>query len=138
MSKRQSEIYRQKNRLNHQGWEIDGVENTIHPNSGSESLHHLLAKSTAAKVCIDAGYRVASEVTTKNGDEADILAFGLEGRKPVVIEVENGLSEDVAQSKRRQYNIGDISEVWIIDLDSAPSTPDALYEHIAEQTGLNS
>jgi hypothetical protein len=136
MTKRQSEIYRQKNRLNHQGWNIEDTTNALRFNGGSETLNHVTSKCVAAKVAIDAGYRVQSEVQTENGDECDILAFGLEDRRPVVIELENGLTEGVAERKRRQYTIGDVRECYIIDLDNAPSHPDSLYEHIAEQTGL--
>lgn len=136
MSRRQSEIYKQKSRLEYQGWELKGTENCIRPNSGSEKLSHLLAKSTAAKVAIDAGYRVQSEVVTKNGDECDILAFGLEGRKPIVIEVENDCTDETVQKKQEQYKTPDIREVFVISLDEAPADPDELYEYIQEQTGL--
>lgn len=135
-SKRTSEIYSQKNRLNHQGWNIDSVRSSVEFNGGSETLHHRIAKTVAASVCIDSGYRVASECCTDQGDEADILAYGLEDRRPVVIELENGLTEDVETRKRKQYSVGDVRECYIIDLDAAPSDPDDLYTHIAEQTGL--
>ncbi|ELY91439.1 hypothetical protein [Natrialba taiwanensis] len=136
MSKRTKTIYRQYQRLNHQGWEIDGVENCVKFNGGSETTAHRVAKTVAASVCIDVGYRVRSEVECPSGD-ADILAFGLEDRRPIVVELENDLSEDVAERKREQYNVGDVSEVWIIDLDNAPVMPDELYTHIAYETGLS-
>jgi len=134
--KRTSEIYRQYQRLNHQGWAIETTTNALEFNGGSETLHHVVAKSVAAKVCIDAGYRVRSEVECING-EADILAFGLEDRRPIVIELERDFEIEVQQKKLEQYNVGDVSEVWVIDLDEAPSHPDSLYEHIAEQVGLS-
>jgi len=135
-SKRQSEIYRQKNRLNHQGWNIEDTTNAVRFNGGSETLHHVTSKCVAAKVAIDAGYRVQSEVECPNG-EADILAFGLEDRYPIVIELERDFDIEVQQKKLEQYNVGDVAEVWVIDLDEAPSHPDSLYEHIAEQVGLS-
>jgi len=135
--KRTSEIYRQKSRLEYQGWDIGGVTSSVEFNGGSETLHHRVAKTVAASVCIDAGYRVRSEVVTEAGDEADILAFGLEDRRPIVVELENSLTNEVAAIKREQYTIGDVRETYIIDLDDAPSHPDSLYEHIAEQVGLS-
>lgn len=134
--RRTKEIYRQKSRLEYQGWDIDGVENCVRFNGGSETLYHVTAKCVAAKVCIDAGYRVASEVETDDGAEADILAYGLEDRRPIVIELENSLTDEVAELKREQYDVGDVREIFVIDLDSAPSHPDSLYQHIGEQTGL--
>ncbi len=136
-SKRQSEIYRQKSRLEYQGWDIGGVTSSVEFNGGSETLHHRVAKTVAASVCIDAGYRVASEVETDQGDEADILAYGLEDRRPIVIELERDFDIEVQQKKLEQYNVGDVAEVWVIDLDEAPSHPNSLYEHIAEQVGLS-
>lgn len=136
MTAREKEIYRQRNRLNHQGWDIPDTENCIRPNSGSERLDHLLAKTVAAKVAIDAGYRVQSEVVTENGDECDILAFGLEDRRPVVIEVENDCRDETIEKKQAQYMTPDIREVFVISLDEAPTDPDELYTHIADVTGL--
>ncbi len=135
MSKREQVIYKQFKRLNHQGWNIKHKGNHVHFNGGSETTHHRVAKTVAASVCIDEGYRVASEVECPEG-EADILAYGLEDRYPIVIELENDLSERVAKQKRRQYDVGDIREIYIIDLDNAPDDPDKLYEHIQETTGL--
>ncbi len=139
MSKRQSTIYNQKNRLNHQGWNIEDTTNAVRFNGGSETLHHVTSKCVAAKVAIDAGYRVASEVELDDGSgECDILAYGLEDRHPIVIELERDFDIEVQEKKLEQYNVGDVAEVWVIDLDEAPSHPDSLYEHIAEQTGLES
>ena len=135
MSKRSQEIYKQYRRLNNLGWNIPHTTNHVHFNGGSEKLSHQVAKVVAANVCLNADYRVASEVETDQGDEADILAYGHESRRPIVIEVENGLTEDTREKKREQYDIG-VREVFIIDLDNAPSDPDELREHIKDKTGL--
>ena len=138
MSKREQVIYEQYRELRTNGWGITDTGSYIKPNSGSESLPHLVAKTAAAKVCIDQGFTVASEVeNAHNGKEADILAYGLEGRKPIAIELENSLDEETKDRKLRHYHIQPVSEVYVIDLDEwTNNDPEWLYEYIQEVTGL--
>ena len=136
MSKRDKEIYTQYRELNRAGWEIPNTHEILcRGNGGSESLSHVVAKTVAAKVCINAGYRVSSEVENQQG-EADILAYGHESRNPIVIELENGLTDEVKSKKLSQYLVGPVREVYVIDLDDSPSDPESLAGHIQEVTGL--
>ena len=137
MSKREKTIYQQYRDLNNSGWQIPNTQEILcRANGGSESLKHRVAKTVAASVLVDAGYRTHSEVETDAGDEADVLGYGLADRKPVVIELENSLTQEVKSKKLSQYLRGGVSEVWVIDLDNAPKDPSELYTHIQEVTGL--
>ena len=137
MNKRDKEVYEQYRTLNRQGWNIPNTQEVLcRGNGGSESLKHRVAKTVAASVATDSGYRTYSEVETDTGDEADVLCYGHESRKPIVIELENSLDERTRKKKLKQYLQGDVREVYIIDLDEAPSDPNELYDHIKEITGL--
>lgn len=137
MSKHEREIYDQYRSLNSSGWKIQNTNPVLcRSNGGSEKLHHAVAKTVAGKVLEKAGYRVQSEVPTRDGKEADILGFGHEDRKPIVIELEHATNETVEQKKRKNYLKGSVREVWVIDLDNAPTDTSKLYNHIKEITGL--
>ena len=137
MSKREKTVYTEYRELNNSGWSIQNTNPVLcRSNGGSETLDHAVAKTVAGKVLENAGYRVQSEAPTKQGKEADILGFGHESRNPVVIELERSTSESVEEKKRKQYLKGSVREVWVIDLDSAPSDPSELFDHISEVTGL--
>ena len=138
MSKRKQERIAQYRELKSGGWELDDISSYIKPNSGSEQLSHLIAKTVAAKVLIDAGYTVASEVTNRGNDkEADILAYCHESRRPIVVELENNLGEDTKDRKLRHYHIQPVSEVYVINLDNWQNNdPEWLRGYISEVTGL--
>lgn len=137
MTAREKEIYRQYQRLNRQGVEIPNTKPVLCTRHGeSEKLNHRVAKTVAASVLSDDGYRTHSEVPTDEGNEIDVIGYGHPNRKPVVIEVENSLDEETRSKKIDQYLIGDVREVFVISLDEAPDSPGELYEHIQEQTGL--
>lgn len=136
MSKQKQIQFQEYRALKNAGWDFD-KGSYIKFNSGSESLKHIVAKSIAGHVALNAGYTVASEVETKHGHEADILAYGCEGRQPIVIDLENDYTEEVAKEKRGLYSIGPIREPWIINLDNWQNNdPEWLANHIKEVTGL--
>jgi len=137
MTKAKQERIEQYRELKRNGWQIEDSSSYIKPNDGSESLSHLVAKSVAAKVCIDAGYTVASEVVNYNGKEADIVAYGHENRRPIVVELENGLTDETKDRKLRHYHVAPVREVYVIDLGrfDVMDTRE-LYDHISEVTGL--
>ena len=138
MSKREKEIYKQYRELNNNGWHVPNTQEILcRANGGSETLKHRVAKTVAASFLCDVGYRVHSEVETDDGHEADVLGYGLEDRKPVVIELENGLTDSVKDRKLNQYLKGPVSEVFVIDLDNWENNdPEWLYEYIKDVTGL--
>lgn len=137
MSKRDKTIYSEYRDLNNNGWCIQNTNPVLcRSNGGSETLTHAIAKTVAGKVCENAGYRVQSEVETEDGKEADILAFGHESRNPIVIELENSLTERTEKRKMKHYLKGSVREVYVIDLDNAPSESEKLKEHIQSVTGL--
>lgn len=137
MSKRDKVIYSEYRELNREGWDIPNTQEILcRSNGGSETLDHRIAKTVASSVATDAGYRTHSEVETHSGNEADVLCYGHETRNPIVLELENGLTESVKKRKLKQYLVGGVSEVYVIDLDNAPSDPDELYQHIQSVTGL--
>ncbi len=137
MSKSKRIRIEQYRELKRNGWQIEDNSSYIKPNSGSEKLSHLVAKTVAAKVAIDAGYTVASEVENYHGKEADILAYGHENRRPIVVELENGLTDETKDRKLRHYHVAPVREVWLINLDEwENNNPAWLREYVKEVTGL--
>lgn len=136
MTARDHEVYNQYRALQDSGWRVENTASSVRFNDGSETLRHRVAKMVAASVCIDAGYRVRSEVETSAGNEADVLAFGLHDRRPIAIELENDVDAETVEGKLDAFNVGPVREVFVADLDEAPEEPEALYDHIAAQTGL--
>lgn len=137
MSKRDKTIYSEYRELNRQGINIPNTNPVLCTRHGeSEKLNHRVAKTVAASVLADDGYRTHSEVETYEGDEMDVIGYGHPDRNPIVIELENSLDERTKEKKMSQYLIGDIREVYVIDLDNAPSDPHELKEHIQSVTGL--
>ena len=137
MSKQEQTIYSQFRDLNRDGLNIPNTKPVLCTrHSESETLRHQVAKTVAASVLSDAGYRTHSEVETDSGDECDVIGYGHVSRNPIVVELENALTEQVKSKKLNQYLIGDVREVYIIDLDNAPEEPDRLYKHIQTVTGL--
>ena len=137
MSKRKRTIINQYRDLKNNGWQIEDNSSYLKFNGGSETLRHRTAKTVAAHVCLEAGYVVASEVVNKHDKEADILAYGHDSRKPIVIELENGLTEETRDKKLTHYNVDPVREVWIIDLDVwMDNDPTWLSSYIKSVTGL--
>ena len=138
MSKHEREIYEQYRELNRNGWNIQDTNPVLcRSNGGSETLKHAVAKTIAGKVCENAGYRVQSEVETDHGKEADILAFGHESRRPIVVELENSLTEEVRNQKLSHYLKGQVREVYVIDLDQwGCESPGWFMDHVKQVTGL--
>ena len=137
MNKRKRVITNQKRELQSAGYEIS-AERAIraHTNPQDETLDHIVAKTVAAKVCFESGFCVDSEVAIRDY-QADILAYGLEDRRPFVIELETDCDEHTETTKVNQYvDYQTVHECYVIDLDSAPNAPDELFNHIKDKVGL--
>jgi len=118
------------------GYKING-ENSIKPNTGSETLAHRIAKMTVAHVLWDIGYQIESEAHNRvRNAYADLLAYGCPGRKPIVVELETNLSEGKRRKYRELYGVPVTQEVFSFDVDSLPTDPHEQAEAIRQELGL--
>jgi len=137
MSKRKRTIINQYRNLKDNGWLIEDTSSYLKFNGGSETLRHRTAKTVAAHVALENDYVVASEVVNKHDKEADILAYGHDSRRPIVIELENGLTDETRKKKLNHYNVDPVREVFIVDLDEwMNNDPAWLSGYIKSVTGL--
>lgn len=137
MSKRQHEHYSDYHELRHHGWEIATKQDHISPNSGSETTEHLIYKTVAAKVLIDAGYRVASEVSHDDRGEIDILGYGHPDRRMVAVEIERKPTDATTQGKLDQYIHGTpVEELFIFTPDRHDGDLGQFKEHMQDVMGL--
>jgi len=77
MTKRQEQYLAWRKELDKCGWDVTKVD-SVQFNSGSETLHHLLAKTATAYILKQNGYRVDSEVEHPERGEIDIIAIPCE------------------------------------------------------------
>jgi len=132
---RETEIIKEYRRLQEHGWLANGHKTRIEPNSGSETLKHLLSKTTVAHILINEGYRVRTEVEHDKGGICDVLAFGHESREPIVCELETSCDEVVRDKNVEMYHHG-VRDVYTVDLKHVPDTTYGMRDYIKTELGL--
>jgi hypothetical protein len=109
----------------------------LHTNPQDERLEHAHAKMACAKVCAEAGYFIDSEIEhTPTGNIADLIAYGLEDRMPIVIELESVIEDDTKRNNLAKYNHAPIQEVYTLDVDAFGTDITEMQEHAQDQLGL--
>lgn len=141
-NKRQHEKYAQYRELKDAGYQIHD-DLGVRPNSGSESLKHWIAKCVGAHVLTNAGFRVDSEVeryeyasAASAVGEVDLLGFGHEERKPIVLEMERAVDRDVVRDKLEKYHVDPVREVFVIAVDDLRDDSEEMRDEIRAEIGL--
>lgn len=120
MNARQQIINAQKRELQNAGYRI-AKNSGIRCNSGSESWEHFLTKCIAGKVLSNQGYRVDSEVPVESPTGTgyiDLLAFGHQTRRPIVVEVETDPDGGIWERKWNIYGSDHIRDLYILEANS--------------------
>jgi len=127
-----------KRELQSAGFRVDG-ERVIrmHTNPKDENTTHAHAKLAVGKVCAEAGYKVDSEVLHEpTGNIADVLAYGLEDRYIMVVELETEYDEETEKQNLENYQHGPVAEVFTLSVTSFPENIHSMGTHAAEELGL--
>jgi len=102
----------------------------------SESSKHVVAKALVSYVASrDYGYMTDSEVETVNGDEIDVLLWGVSDRLTYAVELETSPTEEVKKSKLNKYvhQIDAIDDMILINLNELPLELPYQVQFIREQ-----
>ncbi|MFB6197310.1 MAG: hypothetical protein ABEI52_03425 [Halobacteriaceae archaeon] len=115
--------------------------NNIRPNTGSETARHLLIKSLAAHIGLEARYRVDSETpveTGSGGDSAiDVLLWGHDSRLTYAVEVETSPLPKVIESKVDKYvRQTAIDDMLVLNVAECPDDMTQAYGWVASELGL--
>ena len=124
--------------LKRAGWSVEGKRCIrLHSNPVDETIAHAHAKTAVAKVLAEAGYCVDSEVEHEHtGNVADIVGFGLEGRKPIVVELESEYSDELKQRNLKKYQHGPVAEVWTLPVDEFGNNIEHMQTYAKAKLGL--
>jgi len=106
--------------LHDHGWDVD-KENRIRPNSGSETVKHLVAKALVAQVGLELGYRVDSEVPHAHRGEIDVLLYGQSDRLTLAVECETSPTDEIVQDKVDRYVHGPIDDLVLVNVTGLPT-----------------
>jgi hypothetical protein len=109
----------------------------LHSNPVDERLAHFHAKAACAKVCAEAGYFIDSEIEHEpTGNIADLIAYGIEDRMPIVIELESIADENTSAENLDKYHHGPIREVYTLEVDNFGTEITEMHDHAKSQLGL--
>jgi len=138
MTKRQEQYLAWRKELDKCGWDVSKVD-SVQFNSGSETLHHLLAKTATAYILKQNGYRVDSEVEHPERGTVDICSVPcVEDRKPFVVELEHSPTQATIEDKLQRYYHGTpFAECYVINLNRVPMQSLEMVDHIAGELGLD-
>jgi len=138
MTKRQELAVKQATELQRAGYAIDGKRSIrLHSNPQEETTLHAHAKMAAGQVLARAGYRIDSEVEHEpTGNVADIVAYGLAERRPIIVELESVCDRALKLTNVDKYQHGPVSEVHTFDLSTFATDVDELQDQIKWELGL--
>ena len=118
--------------LHNNGWNVN-KHNQIRPNSGSETVKHLVAKSLVAHAGLELGYKVDSEVSHSHRGEVDILLFGNPDRLTLAVECETSPTDEIVQDKVDRYVSGTcIDDHVLVNVTELPTDMLEAYGEIKE------
>lgn len=121
--------------------ESAGVE--LHPGEAvrlhgrNETPEHLAVKAMVALAIRRSGRRFDTEVKIGGAGRADVVDLGPPDGKPVVYEIETGLTPKRAAEKASQYTVGPIRDAIPIDPERATHLgPAEILEWLQGEHGL--
>jgi len=120
--------------LQHSGFLMDNPAGVVVENYGSETALHAHAKLAACRLLRREGYTIRCEIPVATGEVCDVLAYGHESRKPIVVEIQQDMSEE--ESKRETFQRGPIREVFVVPMDELGSDVEQLEYGLASYLGF--
>jgi hypothetical protein len=110
-------------RLKNAGWDVS-KKPAVRFNAGgsAETVGHIVAKTLTAKLCLENGYMIDTEVEHPNYGEIDVLCYHPE-RLNWAIELETEPDEETKQDKIERYVYGTepINDLCLVDVSSLPA-----------------
>jgi hypothetical protein len=110
-------------RLKDAGWQVDKTP-AVRFNAGgsAETVGHIVAKTLTAKVCLQNGYMIDTEVEHPNYGEIDVLAYAPQ-KLNFAVELETEPDEETIQDKIDRYVHGTepIDDCCVVDVSSLPA-----------------
>lgn len=113
MNARQQIINAQKRELQNAGYDLASRPG-IRFNHGSETAAHFLSKALTGWLLHTHGYVVDSEIEM-DGYVCDLIAYGLEDRRPVLVEIETESQDGIWELKWDKLGSGEIRELYVLD-----------------------
>lgn len=136
MTKRKYTEKKQIRQLQDAGFDVQDTRAIrLHTNPQDSTKAHAHAKMAVGKVLAEAGYKIDSEVSI-NGFQCDILAYGLEDRRPIVVELESEYDDEIVSQNIDRYYEGPIREVYTLSVDEFGTEIEAMHEHAKNELGL--
>ena len=133
MTKRDRLAIQHQRQLQNTGYQVQAkrVACRLHTNPQDETARHAHAKLAAGRVLASLGYRVDSEVVHEpTGNIVDVLGYGVEGRNPVVVELETECDDSLKLRNVEKYCHGPVGECYTIGLDGMPENIHGMEEEI--------
>jgi len=110
-------------RLKHAGWDVSKQPAVRFNAFGeSETIGHIVSKTLVAKVCLNHGYMIDTEVQHSDFGEIDVVAYAPD-RINWALELETTIQDDVIQDKleRYVYSTDAIEDMQVLDVSSLPA-----------------
>jgi len=125
------------NQLQHHGWDVD-FEDSIKANTGSESREHLTAKALTFRYLKQDGYRVKTECSHSDRGAVDVLLIPPTTEvRPLAIELENNLTQEVKDDKLRRYTEHTpIRDVLFVEVTELSTDIEKMEDQLKEEIGL--
>jgi hypothetical protein len=124
--------------LEYHGYDLHR-DNSIRPNTGSETAKHLHAKTAIAQLLWDVGYRVDTEVPREIDGTTrylDVLGYGCVGRNPIGIELETELDDETRDRYTTYYYTEPMKELYSIEIKDLDADIHTLSDAIQGELGL--
>jgi len=130
-----NEIRQQLRDLQSYGWDVD-KESKIVPNTGSETMKHLVAKACVAHIGQEYGYRIAGEATHEELGSIDVLLWGHSERLTYAVEVETSPERETMLDKARRYVGGPVDDLLWCNVSAMPVNVLEAREYVQKELGL--
>ncbi len=125
-------------RLKDAGWQVS-KEPAVRFNAGgeSETVGHIVAKTVAAKVLLQNGWMVDTEVEHPEHGEIDVLCYA-EDKINYAVELQTECSDAIKQDKLDRYVHSNdvIEDMQMIDVGSLPAHCLDMRDRIITELGL--
>lgn len=130
MSKQDKEQWQQRQSASDAGYDPkpwEGVK--IHSHN---HISHELSKAALCYVLDERGYGWDTETTMDDG-RVDVFSFQGEDERPVIYEIETGLTDAQKRNKVNQYKKGPVRDVLCFDPENIPTDFEDAVEYFREQ-----
>lgn len=131
MTRQDKDDWQKRQDLEAEGYEIH-IQPAVHLHGPNETPKHAHVKLALAREILKRGRRFDTEVKGPGG-RVDVLDLGAPDEQPLVYEVETDSSAKQRKEKAKQYAVGPVRDVIVLDPTEAPDQIEALSEWAERQ-----